>query len=87
MVSKLLYDFVGAVECCVTNKIRYVDEDLDELVILMMYFFCLAELDKKDVKPNLYSYTELKIATQDFHPTNVLGKGGFGVVFKVHLHF
>jgi hypothetical protein len=41
------------------------------------------ELNKKDVKPNLYSYTELKVATQDFHSNNELGRGGFGIVYKV----
>lgn len=43
----------------------------------------MLELEKKDVKPNLYSYTELRGATQDFHPSNELGRGGFGVVYKV----
>jgi len=43
------------------------------------------ELEKKDVKPNLYSYTELRGATQDFHPSNELGRGGYGVVYKGEL--
>jgi hypothetical protein len=43
----------------------------------------MLELEKKDVKPNLYSYTELRGATQDFHPSNELGRGGYGVVYKV----
>ena len=46
-------------------------------------FVDMPELDKRDVKPNLYSYMELKLATQDFHPKNELGRGGFGVVYKV----
>jgi len=45
----------------------------------------IVELDKKDVKPNLYSFTELKVATQDFHPRNELGRGGFGIVYKVYV--
>jgi hypothetical protein len=44
-------------------------------------------LDKKDVKPNLYSYSELKAATQEFHSNNELGRGGFGVVYKVCTSF
>ena len=42
------------------------------------------ELAKQEVKPKIYSYNELRIATHDFHPDNKLGEGGFGVVYKVH---
>jgi len=40
------------------------------------------ELAKQEVKPRIYSYNELRIATRDFHPDNKLGEGGFGVVYK-----
>eukprot|EP01018_Ginkgo_biloba_P030398 Gb_19701 [translate_table: standard] len=33
-------------------------------------------------KPNIFSYTDMKIATRDFDPDNKLGEGGFGVVYK-----
>lgn len=49
-------------------------------------FLWYIELDKTDVKPNLYSYSELKAATQEFHPNNELGRGGFGVVYKVGIN-
>jgi hypothetical protein len=45
----------------------------------------MSELSKKDVKPNLYSYAELRVATDDFNPSNKLGQGGFGVVYKVRI--
>lgn len=32
---------------------------------------------------NKLSYNELKTATDDFHPANKIGRGGFGVVYKV----
>jgi hypothetical protein len=35
----------------------------------------------------LYSYHELKLATQDFHLDNKLGEGNFGVVYKVSNYF
>lgn len=31
----------------------------------------------------LFSYKELRIATEDFRPANKIGEGGFGSVFKV----
>lgn len=42
-----------------------------------------AELDEFDVKPTIYSYQELKVATRDFHEENKLGQGGYGAVYKV----
>ena len=41
------------------------------------------ELAKQDVKPKIYSYNELRVATRDFNLDNKLGEGGFGVVYKV----
>ncbi|CAM6060888.1 unnamed protein product [Sphagnum tenellum] len=35
-----------------------------------------------EVQPTIFGYTELKIATRDFHPSMKLGEGGFGVVYK-----
>ncbi len=47
------------------------------------FFFFLVEFAKQQVQPTLYSYSVLKLATRDFHQDNELGKGGFGVVYKV----
>ncbi|KAK8608240.1 hypothetical protein V6N13_023667 [Hibiscus sabdariffa] len=33
-------------------------------------------------RPNTFSYSELKAATDDFSPSNKLGEGGFGPVYK-----
>ncbi|KAH9747518.1 non-specific serine/threonine protein kinase [Citrus sinensis] len=35
-----------------------------------------------DSKPNTFSYAELRSATQDFDPSNKLGEGGYGPVYK-----
>ncbi|KAF8690581.1 hypothetical protein HU200_040948 [Digitaria exilis] len=33
-------------------------------------------------QPNVFSYAELKLATDNFSPQNLLGKGGYGPVYK-----
>ncbi|KAG0605854.1 hypothetical protein M758_9G093400 [Ceratodon purpureus] len=45
----------------------------------------LREFEKKEVKPNLYSYKEIKLATKNFDKRNKIGEGGFGVVYKGEL--
>ncbi|XP_010645958.1 probable LRR receptor-like serine/threonine-protein kinase At1g56140 isoform X3 [Vitis vinifera] len=42
----------------------------------------VAELLEIGPRPNTFSYAELRTATGNFNPTNKLGEGGFGVVFK-----
>ena len=36
-----------------------------------------------DARPYTFSYAELRNATEDFSPSNKLGEGGFGPVYKV----
>ncbi|XP_010502042.1 PREDICTED: probable LRR receptor-like serine/threonine-protein kinase At1g56140 [Camelina sativa] len=40
------------------------------------------EILSMDVKPNTFTYSELKNASQDFNPSDKLGEGGFGSVYK-----
>ncbi len=49
-----------------------------------VYKSIFAEFAKKEVQPTLYSYSNLKTATKDFHQSNKLGEGGFGIVYKVN---
>ncbi|KAH9544888.1 hypothetical protein CY35_12G019600 [Sphagnum magellanicum] len=35
-----------------------------------------------DVQPTIFSYSELRAATKDFHPDMKLGQGSYGVVYK-----
>ncbi|XP_022721695.1 probable LRR receptor-like serine/threonine-protein kinase At1g56130 isoform X2 [Durio zibethinus] len=46
-------------------------EDADEEVLLGI-----------GPRPNTFSYSELKVATEDFSSSNKLGEGGFGPVYK-----
>ncbi|KAL5721087.1 non-specific serine/threonine protein kinase [Ranunculus cassubicifolius] len=60
----------------------------------MRFFGCCKENDKnisqstdviQDITPEnvrLFTYRELKSATSNFHPSNQLGRGGFGIVYK-----
>ncbi|KAL0662985.1 hypothetical protein Bca4012_099822 [Brassica carinata] len=43
-------------------------------------------LHSLDIRPYTFSYSELRGATQDFNPSNKLGEGGFGPVFKGKLN-
>ncbi|KAF8408691.1 hypothetical protein HHK36_004754 [Tetracentron sinense] len=40
------------------------------------------ELLAVGLRPNMFSYAELRNATEDFNPENKLGEGGFGPVYK-----
>ncbi|KAL3701686.1 hypothetical protein R1sor_019708 [Riccia sorocarpa] len=42
-------------------------------------------LTKEHVKPRFFGYEELRAATNAFSNRNVLGKGGFGIVYKAEL--
>ncbi|XP_031505132.1 probable LRR receptor-like serine/threonine-protein kinase At1g56130 isoform X3 [Nymphaea colorata] len=41
-----------------------------------------AELSGTGVKPNIFSYAELQVGTNDFNAANKLGEGGFGPVYQ-----
>jgi len=52
-----------------------------------LFELMMSKFDKKEVKSNLYSYKEVKMATNNFDKDNKLGEGGFGVVYKVQYMF
>ncbi|XVF39976.1 hypothetical protein PTKIN_Ptkin01aG0076100 [Pterospermum kingtungense] len=65
---------VAVVALILTFAVIYVKtrkEDDDEEVLLGI-----------GPRPNTFSYSELKGATEDFSPSNKLGEGGFGPVYK-----
>ncbi|CBI20018.3 unnamed protein product, partial [Vitis vinifera] len=51
-----------------------------------MYFYQKSEIKGMllgmDARPYTFSYAELRNATEDFSPSNKLGEGGFGPVYK-----
>ncbi|XP_022024896.1 probable LRR receptor-like serine/threonine-protein kinase At1g07650 [Helianthus annuus] len=44
--------------------------------------FCLAELRGIDLQTGIFTLRQIKAATKNFDPSNKLGEGGFGVVYK-----
>ncbi|KAI4306073.1 hypothetical protein L6164_029383 [Bauhinia variegata] len=44
-----------------------------------------AKLGKGKTSAKIFSYRELRTATQNFHPENLIGEGGFGRVYKGYL--
>lgn len=46
---------------------------------------CSAELYTIVGRPNVFSYSELRSATENFSSSNILGEGGYGSVHKVRL--
>ncbi|KAL9319771.1 hypothetical protein ACSQ67_011610 [Phaseolus vulgaris] len=45
----------------------------------------IAKLGKGNITSRIISYHELCVATRNFHPTNMIGEGGFGRVYKGYL--
>ncbi|TYI59689.1 hypothetical protein E1A91_D10G054600v1 [Gossypium mustelinum] len=58
------------------------------LIYVVIHFKKRKEYDDEEVllaigpRPNTFSYAELKAATEDFSPSNKLGEGGYGAVYK-----
>ncbi|XP_004500141.1 probable serine/threonine-protein kinase PBL23 [Cicer arietinum] len=42
----------------------------------------IAKLGKGNVTSKIFSYRELCVTTQNFHPSNMIGEGGFGRVYR-----
>lgn len=57
--------------------------NLPRVNILSFFYDEGLELATNNVR--LFSYNSLRSATEHFHPSNKIGGGGFGVVYKVRL--
>ncbi|XP_031270055.1 probable LRR receptor-like serine/threonine-protein kinase At1g56140 [Pistacia vera] len=59
-------------------------------ILMVLVFYTRMKGDNKDTevllgirpKSKIFSYAELRSATKDFNPSNKLGEGGFGPVYK-----
>jgi hypothetical protein len=52
-------------------------------VFINSSFLMFVELYSIVGRPNVFSYSELRSATENFSSSNLLGEGGYGSVYKV----
>jgi hypothetical protein len=52
-------------------------------VFMNSFFVMFAELYSIVGRPNVFSYGELRTATEIFSSSNLLGEGGYGSIYKV----
>lgn len=77
----------------VNLRVHFINYSIVLFVSLKFYSrkikccLCLecAEFEEFDVKPTIFTYNELRVATRDFHPDMKLGQGSYGAVYKVEL--
>lgn len=76
------------------NTDAHLDTHAHMRVCIYIYVFCILKLliDSTYIEltgienVNLYTYQELRVATNDFSPSSKIGEGGFGSVYKVHAY-
>lgn len=52
-------------------------------MVFLKHCICLCSEVSSIQDTKLYTYKELKVATNDFSKSNKVGEGGFGYVYKV----
>ena len=62
----------------------WINEWMTIIIIVMLHVWHFAEFQEAEINPKRFDYTDLRVATRNFHEDMKLGAGGYGVVYKVN---
>lgn len=48
---------------------------------------CSADFAENDIKPTIFTFNQLRVATEDFSERTKIGEGSFGAVYKVNYYY
>ncbi|KAH8951257.1 hypothetical protein BDL97_09G017800 [Sphagnum fallax] len=78
IISTIVSGIVLILIIAITTCLFWKSKQTQRYLLLQLH----ERFAQHEVQPTIFGYTELKIATRDFHPSMKLGEGSFGVVYK-----
>ncbi|KAH9553248.1 hypothetical protein CY35_09G109000 [Sphagnum magellanicum] len=78
IISTIVSGIVLALVIAITTCLFWKSRQRQRYLLLQLH----ERFAQHEVQPTIFGYSELKVATRDFHPTMKLGEGSFGVVYK-----
>ncbi|CAM6043272.1 unnamed protein product [Sphagnum compactum] len=78
IISTTVSGIVLALVIAITTCLFWKSRQRQRYLLLQLH----ERFAQHEVQPTIFGYTELKVATRDFHPTMKLGEGSFGAVYK-----
>ncbi|KAH9553240.1 hypothetical protein CY35_09G108700, partial [Sphagnum magellanicum] len=78
IISTIVSGIVLALVIAITTCLFWKSRQRQWYLLLQLH----ERFAQHEVQPTIFGYTELKVATRDFHPTMKFGQGSFGVFYK-----